>query len=271
MIMGNFLRNRKSIRDFKSKKVEFEKLEEIAQDLKVLQNEEGSDNFALRLYEKGDVLIHTLTGKAGYAGVMIDAPHYIALDFLNDFDSTLIYGAYNMEKMISNLNKKGLSTCWISLDNVDDNFKKVVFGESTNNIKYLLAFGYQKPQPPYSEEPFSVKLGIEDFVFSDEIEKEIDTDKLENMGLMDLFYYIRFAPSTKNLQPWRFILKDTTVELLLAYEEWNRHLFVDAGVIMYYFEEMTKSLGISNKWQLLDGNIYEGEKYKYKSIAVYQL
>ena len=271
MIMGNFLRNRKSIRDFKSKKVEFEKLEEIRQDLKVFHNELGDDDFALRLYENGDMLIQSLTGKAGYAGVMIDAPHYIALDFLNDFDSSLIYGAYNMEKIITTLNEKGLSTCWISLDNLDDNFKKEVFGESTNNIEYLLAFGYQKPQPPYSVEPFSVKLGIEDFVFSDKIEKEIDTDKLDSMGLMDLFYYIRFAPSTKNLQPWRFILKDTTIELLLAYEEWNKHLFVDAGVIMYYFEQMNKSLGISNKWQLLDGNIYEGEKYKYKSIAVYQL
>lgn len=271
MIMGNFLRNRKSIRDFKSKKVEFEKLEEIKQDLKVLQNEYGQDNFAFRLYENGNRLIEALSGKAGYAGVMIDAPHYIALDFLNDFDSTLIYGAYNMEKIITILNENELSTCWISLENLNEDFKKEIFGESTTNIQYILAFGYQKPQPPFSEEPFSVKLGIEDFVYSDKIEKEIDTDKLETMGLMDLFYYIRFAPSTKNLQPWRFILKDTTIELLLAYEEWERHLFVDAGVIMYYFEELTRSLGISNQWKLLDGNIYEGEKYKYKSIGIFQL
>lgn len=271
MIMGNFLRNRKSIRDFKSSKVEFEKLEEIKQDLKVLQNEEGKDNFAFRLYENGDRLIEDLSGKAGYAGVMIDAPHYIALDFLDEFDSTLIYGAYNMERMITTLNEKGLSTCWISLENLDQSFKKEVFGDSTNNIEYILAFGYQKPQPPYSEAPFSIKLGIEDFVYSDEIEKEIDTDKLDAMGLMDLFYYIRFAPSRKNLQPWRFILKDTTIELLLVYEDWDRYQLMDAGVIMYYFEQMTKSLGIVNKWQLVDGNIYEGQKYKYKSIAVYQL
>ena len=271
MIMGNFLRNRKSIRDFKIRKIEFEKLEEIIQDLKVLQNEEGAGNFEFKLYENGDRLREALTGKAGYAGVMIDAPHYIALDFLNDYDSTLIYGAYNMEKLITILNSKDLSTCWISLNNVDKKLKKEVFGESINNIEYILAFGYQKPQPPFSEEPFSVKLGIEDFVFDIEIEKEIDKDKLETMGLMDLFYYIRFAPSSKNLQPWRFRLKDTTIELLLAYENWNRHLLMDAGVIMYYFEQLAKYQGINNKWQLIDGNIYEGEKYNYKSIAVYQL
>lgn len=271
MIMGNFLRNRKSIRDFKIKSIEYEKLEEIALDLKVLKNEKGEDNFDFHLYEYGKKIIEALSGKAGYSGVMIDAPHYIALDFLNDYDSTLIYGAYYMEKMITSLNEKGLATCWISLEDLDDNSKKEVFGESTNNIKYILAFGYQKPQPPFSEEPFSVKLGIEDFVYSDKIEKEIDTDKLDAMGLMDLFYYIRFAPSRKNLQPWRFILKDTRVELLLVYEEWDKYLFMDAGVIMYYFEEMAKSLGVNNKWQLIDGNIYEGEKYKYKSIAVFQL
>lgn len=143
MIMGNFLRDRKSIRDFKTSSIEYEKLEGIIQDLKVIQNEEGQDNFAFHLYEFGKKIVDALTGKAGYAGVMIDAPHYIALDFLNDYDSTLIYGAYNMEKMISILNEKGLSTCWISLEDLDDNLKKEVFGESTHNIKYILAFGYQ--------------------------------------------------------------------------------------------------------------------------------
>lgn len=271
MIMGNFLRNRKSIRDFKRNKIEYEKLEEIAEDLKVLQNEEDLDSFSIRLYENGIKLMEALMGKGGYAGVMIEAPHYLALDFLDEYDSTMIYGAYSMEKIITSLNEKGLATCWVSLENLDSDFKKEIFGELTNNIQYLLAFGYQKPQPPFSEEPFSAKLGIEDFVFEDKLESELDKDKLEAMGLTDLFYYIRFAPSTKNLQPWRFVLKDTTIELSLAYEEWNRGLLMDAGVIMYYFEELAKTLGINNKWQLIDGNIYEGEKHSYKLIGVYQL
>lgn len=271
MIMGNFLRNRKSIRDFKPVKIEFEKLEVIRQDLKMLQNEEGGDNFAFRLYENGERLVEALSGKGGYAGVMIDAPHYVALDFLDDYDSTLIYGAYNMERLITILNKKGLATCWISVNDLDDNTKKEIFGESTNNIEFILAFGYQKPNPPYSEAPFSVKLGIEDYVFLDEIEKEIDTGTLESMGLKDLFYYLRFAPSNKNLQPWRFIIKDATIELLIVYEEWNKYLLMDAGVIMYYFEELAKALGIKNKWQLIDGSIHETERHNYKSIAIYNL
>ncbi len=271
MIMGNFLRNRRSIRDFKTEEVEFEKLEDIRIGLKMIQNEEGSDNFELRLYEDGQRLNDELQGKGGYAGVMIDAPHYIALDFLNDYDSTLIYGAYNIERIITLLNKLGLATCWITLKDLDKSLKKEVFGDSTNNIEYLLAFGYQKPNPPFAEPPYSVKMGIEDFVFGNEIEKEIDTDKLQTMGLMDLFYYIRFSPSTKNLQPWRFALRDTTIELLLAYEDWDQHLLMDAGVVMYYFEELAKGLGINNTWQLIDGSIYEGKLYNYKSIGVYQL
>ncbi|HZK01121.1 MAG TPA: nitroreductase family protein [Tissierellaceae bacterium] len=271
MIMGNFLRNRKSIRDFKSRSVEFETLEEIKGNLKVLESEEGASNFAFRLYENGDRLVKELSGIGGYAGVMIDAPHYIALDFLDDHDSTIIYGAYNAQKLITILNSKGLATCWISLDNVDDDLKKEIFGESTNNIKYILAFGYQQPSPPYSEAPFSVKLGIEDYVFLDEIEKEVDTGKLDSMGLTDLFYYLRFAPSNKNLQPWRFIIKDTSIDLLMAYEEWDRHLLMDAGIIMYYFEELAKSIGMRSKWQLIDGDISQTERHNYKLIAVYQL
>ncbi len=271
MLMGNFLRNRKSIRDFKRNKVEFEKLEEIMEDLKALNEEESPGNFKLRLYENGANIMEALMGKGGYAGVMIEAPHYIALDFLDDYDSTMIYGAYSMEKLITILNAKGLATCWVSLENLDYAFKQDVFGEATNDIKYLLAFGYQKPQPPFSEVPYSAKLGIEDFVFDEEVEKEIAMEKLETMGLKDLFYYIRFAPSTKNLQPWRFILKDTSIELAIAYEEWNRAFLMDTGVIMYYFEELAKYQGINNKWLLIDGDVYEGKKLKYKTLAVYQL
>lgn len=271
MIMGNFLRNRKSIRDFKANQVEFGVLEEIRQEVKILGNEEDKNNFVFRLYENGDRLVELLSGKAGYAGVMIDAPHYIALDFLDDYDSSLIYGAYNMEKLITILNQKGLATCWISVLDLDDSVKKDVFGEATHNIQYILAFGYQKPNPPFSEAPYSVKLGIEDYVFVDEIEKEADTDKLESIGLMDIFYYLRFAPSSKNLQPWRFLIRDTSIELFIVYEDWNRYLLVDAGIIMYYFEELAKTLGIYNKWQLIDGSVVEAETRNYKSIAVYQL
>src|SRR5690606_6466704 len=108
------------------------------------------------------------------------------------------------------------------------------------------------------EEPYSVKFGIEDFVFDEKLEREVERDKLKTYGLIDLFYYIRFAPSTKNLQPWRFLFRDdTTIELLLAFEDWDRHLLVDAGIIMYYFEELGRYAGINNKWQLIDGEIYQ--------------
>lgn len=271
MLMGNFLKDRKSVRNFKAEKVEFEKLEDIRQEIKFLNNEEGKEGFSFRLYENGELIREALSGKGGYSGVMIDAPHYIALDFLDDYDSTLIYGAYNMERLISQINEKGLATCWISIGNLNPDFKKEIFGESTNNIEYILAFGYEKAPFPLNEEPFSVKKGMEDFVFSEKLERELDTGKLEASGLKDLFYHIGFVPSTRNLQPWRFILKDTTVELLLAYKDWDQHFLVDAGVMMYYFEQLAKAAAINNKWHLIDGNIYETDKYNYKSIGVFNL
>ena len=66
-------------------------------------------------------------------------------------------------------------------------------------------------------------------------------------------------------------MKDTAIELFIVYEKWDRYLLMDAGVIMYYFEELVKTLGIKNKWQLIDGSIQETERHNYKSIAVYQL
>ena len=74
---------------------------------------------------------------------------------------------------------------------------------------------------------------------------------LEERGLDDLFYYVKFAPSTKNSQPWRFVLKGTHVELYLK-EIDQRVEYMDAGIIMYYFQILASYMGIYNKWTLAE-------------------
>ncbi len=270
MNMNNFLKSRRSVRDFKNKKVELPVLESILRMLEELELEEASGSLNFKLYEYGEHIFEGLKGKAGYSGVMIQSPHYIALELKNKEEHTIIYGAYFMEKLISKLNEKGLDTCWISLTEVNQQTKNEIFGETKGEVANLLAFGYSKRRNPFTAEPFSERISVEELVFNGKIPVRGDIDKLEAKGLMDLFYYVRFAPSTKNLQPWRFLLEDHTVKLLLQYAEGEKPLLLDAGIIMYYFEALANMQGIKSKWNFIDG-VHKEENCNYKYIAEFHL
>ncbi len=264
MLMTNFLTSRKSERDYKTKSVSLEVLENINDYLKELEKEDGSGKFSFKLFENGKRIYEGLKGLGGYGGVMIDSPHYIALEFANDNDASIIYGAYYMEKLISELSSLGLGSCWVSLLNVEEEGKQELFGKTDGQIDYLLAFGYGKTKNPFIAEPFSNRIGVDEMVFLNTIGNNVNSEVLETRGLDDLFYYVRFSPSALNYQPWRFILENDKVTLLLEYEEGKKANLIDAGVIMYYFEELGKSVGVKDKWNLIDKTEkVDGLNYKY--------
>ena len=270
MRINNFLVDRRSMRDYRIKGLDPEVLDNIRKLLKELENEFKDGTFEFRLYENGQLIFNGLEGIAGYSGVMIESPHYIALDLKKNDDRTNIYSAYYMEKLVTKLIELDLATCWITVNDVDVNLKKELFGESTNQINFILAFGYPKRNNPFSKTPFSERIGVEEMVYYKEIGQHITLEYLEQIGLADTFYYLRFAPSIKNLQPWRFIVTDDKVHLLIKCDEGNNPSLVDAGIAMYYFEELQALQGTKNNWSLLESDFTEGG-IKYKYIAEYQL
>lgn len=272
MLMNKFLEDRRSIREFEEREIDPQIIESIKQDIDFMEEEEGSSDIEFRLYEYGKNVYENLENKAGYGGVMIKSPHYIALVRKNSEDLTIISGAYHLEKLVTRLNSYGLGTCWVSVHSLDDETKQEVFGDIKGDIDFILAIGYPKRRRPYKGKLTSEKLSIEELVFQNEICRNALVDELEANGLIDLFYYVRYSPSNKNLQPWRFLLEDDgKVTLLLGYCDWDNSLLVDAGVIMYYFEELAKRQGSKSKWQLIEPKEEEvcGKKYRY--IAEYQL
>lgn len=272
MIMSNFLKNRESVREFRNKKVNYDILDEINEGLRLAQNETESGEIEFKLYENGENLYSKLKDKGGYGGVMIESPHYIALIRKDNKDNTLIKSGYYMEKIITKLNDRGLSTCWVSINDLDQDYKKEVFGDHQGKIDHILAFGYRQLKNPFITEPFSQRIGVEEYVFNKELEKGSKVDDLESKGLLELFYYLRFAPSTKNLQPWRFLIKDSNIKLLLAYDEWDESFLVDAGIIMYYFKALIRSRGLESEWRLLEEKQdYKTDTSNYKLVSEYNL
>ena len=268
--MTNFLKNRRSVRDFRIKSLGPDVLDRINKSLRELENENKKGGFKFRLYENGENIHNALEGIAGYSGVMIEAPHYIAIELLNKEDETVIYSGYYMERLITELNEMGLDSCWISVFDVDMEKRKEVFGEATNEINFILAFGVPKRKNPFVPIPFSERKSVEEIVYDNELGKPMDVELLETRGLGDIFFYSRFAPSIRNQQPWRFIVTSDKVHLLIEYEDGKNPPLIDAGVIMYYFEALAYMQGVKHKWALLDGFVHEGNT-NYKYIAEYQL
>ncbi|MBC7087555.1 MAG: nitroreductase [Tissierellales bacterium] len=268
MNMMNFLRTRKSTREFKSKNLNENDYKKISEIINEINFEAQQYLIKMKLYEFGSNIYENLKGIAGYAGVMIKSPHYIALENEIDRKESLIYSGYYMEKLITELNNLGIGTCWVSLKEVNSEIKEQVFGEGAKKVNYLLAIGYPKPKSPFAHDSFSERLGEEEIVYLNDIGRNATLEELESRGLGDLFFYVRFAPSTMNKQPWRFVLHDDYVELLMV-DDGNID-YVDAGIIMYYFEELAKIEGLKNKWELILEPL-ENKNEKYMLIGKYKI
>lgn len=197
---------------------------------------------------------------------MIESPHYIGLEITEVSPENKIRAAYGMEKMITKAIEHNLGTCWISIQNVEKGIIEEIYPELEGTMDYLLAIGYPVPKNPFIDDSSSGRHSVEEVVFNEEIGKSINYEELEMRGLSDLFYYVRFAPSSHNSQPWRFILKKDRIVLTLkdSNEETN---LTDAGIVIYYLEQMLRSIGLSGEWQLIPEKIeeYEGSKYTYIS------
>ena len=271
MLMSNFLRDRRSVREFRDKKANNKMLSQIQESISEVQKEVDNNSIEMTLYTDGTKIYEGLQGAGGYSGVMIKSPHYIGLEIKDDKDETQIYAAYYFEKLITEVNKAGLEACWVTLKEINRDKKADVFGDHGSQTDYVLSIGYPPRKNPFAPEKApSARIGVEEIVFDGEVEKSINMDELESRALDDLFYYVRFAPSTRNSQPWRFLLEKNSVKLLLSYDEQGEVSLVDAGVIMYYFEKMANSMGVSSKWSLIDGEV-KGEKLKYRYIAEFKL
>ncbi|MGI6441665.1 MAG: nitroreductase family protein [Peptoniphilaceae bacterium] len=246
MLMRNFLKTRKSVRDFKAKKLDRRAVQGINALIDGVRDKAAAYDASFTFVENGDKLYKQLEGKGGYAGVMIKAPAYIVLDVDNANADSYLYGAYYMEALITGLLDLGVASCWISLQNVGMDDKALLSEWNAQNADFMLALGYPFPESGLGEDPYSSRLGIEDIVYKEEIGQPMSLEELQQRGLDDLFYYVRFAPSQYNEQPWRYVVKSSGIDMYM--KDQGRNYLVDAGIAMYYFEQLLHTMSIPGQF-----------------------
>ncbi|WP_455256863.1 nitroreductase family protein [Peptoniphilus asaccharolyticus] len=265
MLVTNFLQKRKSVRDFKTTKVDKYELAIIKDAIEQI-SKENDDLLKFQLLENGSIVSEGLKGKAGYGGVMIEAPHYVSISSEKETLENKLKIGYTLEKLNTKIVNLDIDTCWITVDEVDKETMNSVFGEDGERINYLIGFGYGKAKKLFSKETTSSRNPVKEMVFEGEIGNPVSAELLEERGLLDIFSTIIYAPSHKNFQPWRFVLKDSEVEVYMEKSDEDLRSLIDIGVIMFYFEELARDKSIDGKWDL---NIHE--EGNYLKIASFKL
>ena len=101
MLMSDFLLTRKSVRTFKNKKLDKRSIEEVEKIITDINTAEEHTEY--KLFLNGDEISERLEGKAGYAGVMIKAPAYIAMQTLVEEPIAYIEGCLLYTSLYSSL------------------------------------------------------------------------------------------------------------------------------------------------------------------------
>ncbi|WP_019131871.1 nitroreductase family protein [Peptoniphilus obesi] len=267
MVLVDFLQDRRSVRKFKDKKIDKSELERIKGYCKTVEDQVPSVKFFIA--ENGQTVYDKLLGKAGYGGHMIKAPHYMGLAISEDTDRNNLALGFIIEQMNTQIIEMGYDTCWITIHFVDDETRKAIFGEAGPMIKYLIAFGYREGKKLFEESAVSWRHPLNEICFKDEIGNPASLEDLEERAILETMSSIRFAPSHKNKQPWRFVIKDDCVEIYMVKsddEVENKDRLVDIGVIMLYFEELIKNINVYDKWTI----IFE-DQGEYLRVAKFKL
>lgn len=277
MSFREFTANILSTRDYKETHLEEKAITDIIAYLREINSGIGSDKgFSFVVLENGGDVFSELEGKGGYSGIMIKSPHYIALTISKEAPETEFYGAYYMQSIVKKLYEMNLGSCWINVRSIPHEIKSKLLKTDAGNVNYLLAFGFAdeaaiKQKAPkmtvaseslsFKQDPYGLKVNeavpsdkarhsLGEIVYLYEWGKQATYEELERRGMTDIFFYVRNAPSYKNLQPCRLILKDGETELAILHPE-DIVSYTDAGIMMFTLEGLAKDLGIPGEWQFV--------------------
>lgn len=294
MSFREFTANILSTRDYKETGLEGKAIADIIAYLDDLNTAIGKEKgFSFIMLENGGEVFNELKGIGGYSGIMIKSPHYIGLAISEEDAEIEFYSAYYMQSIIKKLYEMELGSCWINIRNIPRDKKLKLLKNNAGDMNYLLAFGVAddkaiKQKAPhmtvtsenslFKQNPYGTKVNEVtssdkaryspgEIVYLYEWGKRATYEDLEIRGMAEIFFYVRNAPSYKNLQPCRLILKDGEVELTVINPK-NEDSYVDAGIMIYTLEGLAKDIGIPGKWHFVKD---ESDNKEYCIVAKIEL
>lgn len=278
MNMLKVIEQRKSIRNYKDKNLngaDISKVEELMGNLPTVVKEKSIE---VMMLEDGEIAYGKLDGIVGYNGIMIKAPHYLVILGYRGESNDLLAG-YVGEWMMLNLIREEVGSCWIDINSNSAEVKSklaiptdkevlalIALGYASDDVRIssvidfgpdktasaITKLGYPNVNLEYKEDNTSSRKSIEDIVYQKKWGNKIDADELKKLGIDEVLYYMRLAPSWGNRQPWRFILDGEKIVLTIEKsDDVNDHEeYIEAGIAMIYFEVAMHGQGLPGKWTI---------------------
>lgn len=257
---------KRSVRNYKKDTVDDKVFDELKIYYKNHKKLVDGIEIEILVKSKNDVY-EKLKGVAGYKGIMLEAPHYIII--LSDEKQNYIENTgYVVESIMVKAYDLGVGSCWITFDD-GELIKEKLSIKSDKKLAGLIALGFDdnklkifnepktgdnpsKADIRFEEDNVTIMLDVEDIVFIEKWGNRADADELQIRGLLDAFNFARFAPSSLNRQPWRFIIDKDLVILALKKDpmvsEYDSK--VDIGIVMLYFDLIVNNSIKDTNWQL---------------------
>lgn len=262
------IKERKSVRAYKEKKIPDQVLEELRAHF-----ENGMrliPDIEMELYFLDSDVKDKLEGAAGYKGFMIGAPRYTLL--LSERKEYYIENAgYAGEDLVLKMTALGLGSCWLSCRD-SDRVKESLGLRSDKEVVAIIAFGYKERESKIislyiksmSDVDVKVRKGYElphmtvDEMVSLHRWGEAPAHRLEEMGqtaLLDAFQAACLAPTYRNRQPYGMIFdtdQAAVVALVIREDEHTDETSakLNAGVIMQHFAAVLSPWHPGLSWQM---------------------
>jgi len=173
---------------------------------------------------------------------------------------------YLFEKIILDLTKIGLGTCWLGGTFKRSDFSTVLKMEENVIIPAISPVGY--PTPSKSVKEKIIRWGAKsdrrkewsEIFFNNSFDEKL-TEENANIFAKPL-EMLRLAPSASNKQPWRILLINKTFHFYLSRTPGYKKTYInsdlqliDMGIAMSHFELTCKELNIPGGWQIDNPNI----------------
>ena len=142
---------------------------------------------------------------------------------------------------------------------IEEDIKKSAFNYTEGDVSILLAIGYPIDDT-VREHKYYDRLANSDLVYIDSFDNPASDEDLEQRGLNSIFDYAKYAPSAYNSQPWRFLIEDDKLSIYIKDYAGDVNL-IDAGIIMYYIDELGKTISSNSKWDIKP--VVDGSEYSY--------
>lgn len=201
--------------------------------------------------------------KLGTYGFISGSSYFIVGQTQAGKNASLDY-AYLLEKIILELTRLNLGTCWLGGTFDRGEFAKTINLKPGNIIPAITPVGYYTANRSLGEKVIRFGAGStkrkewESIFFNETPERPVIRENIDK-AVSSILEMVRLAPSASNIQPWRIVLKNThEFHFYLQRKPGYGKAFgkvdlqmIDMGIAMCHFDLTAVELDKKPDWQIL--------------------